>query len=556
MKPTSMEMTGAILVAVLLAAPVGAQSAAPTPPPPPDEEVTIGLDDPGPIPAPGPMPVSTDSPALYHFDLGYAPNGAIASSQDSVNGNWLYSYDGLDRLSRAAGRGTFTYDYDRNGNRWRQNSLDGQGPSRQYGIDASNNRLSGMAYDALGNVVHDGTHSYTYDAENRLIRVDGGATAQYAYDAVGRRVRKSTSAGAAEYLFDLDGHPIASRDPATGTWPSREVYAGARHLATYARGTTYLHHQDWLGSHRLTTLFDGTVTEKCMDLPFGDGLDCSQASGQPATSTPFADYERDRETQLDHTWFRQYSSAQGRWTTPDPYLGSIDTSNPQSLNRYSYVLNDPVGLRDPLGLMAYMGCVWDDGTFDDSEEDGGASQDECAAQGGTWAMIDTGNSIDVIGTYPRVDPVLPSWLWGPIPFLPIGGSGGSRPGQTSPQKEAPRPCSLKPPPPPRLDAFELSHLQLQALMNPAPRETTISAAPKPGEEGSPRWDRQLAQIPVCMFSMFNPVVITGAGNDTLFAWGCDEIERNPHAEYGREAPRGPENILEVTPGGRPCPVPE
>ena len=38
----------------------------------------------------------------------------------------------------------------------------------------------------------------------------------------------------------------------------------------------------------------------------------------------------------------------GRWLSPDPLAG--DVSNPQSLNRYAYVLNNPTSLIDPLGL--------------------------------------------------------------------------------------------------------------------------------------------------------------------------------------------------------------
>jgi len=43
-----------------------------------------------------------------------------------------------------------------------------------------------------------------------------------------------------------------------------------------------------------------------------------------------------------------YHSAQRRFTNADPLGGSV--SNPQSLNRYAYVRNDPVNLVDPLGL--------------------------------------------------------------------------------------------------------------------------------------------------------------------------------------------------------------
>lgn len=64
--------------------------------------------------------------------------------------------------------------------------------------------------------------------------------------------------------------------------------------------------------------------------------------------------ERDQETGLDYFGARYLSSAQGRWTIPDwsakpepvPYA-KLD--NPQSLNLYSYVHNNPLGRFDPDG---------------------------------------------------------------------------------------------------------------------------------------------------------------------------------------------------------------
>ena len=67
----------------------------------------------------------------------------------------------------------------------------------------------------------------------------------------------------------------------------------------------------------------------------------------------FAGMERDSETGHDHTMFRQYASNFGRWMSPDPLAGDI--SNPQSLNRYAYVMNNPTTLVDSLGLQCSPG---------------------------------------------------------------------------------------------------------------------------------------------------------------------------------------------------------
>ncbi|MCZ2080650.1 MAG: glycoside hydrolase family protein [Bryobacterales bacterium] len=69
---------------------------------------------------------------------------------------------------------------------------------------------------------------------------------------------------------------------------------------------------------------------------------------------------RDAETGLDYFGARYFSGAQGRWTTPDwpakpqpvPYA---DLSNPQSLNLYAYVRNNPVTNRDPDGHWCLAG---------------------------------------------------------------------------------------------------------------------------------------------------------------------------------------------------------
>jgi len=65
----------------------------------------------------------------------------------------------------------------------------------------------------------------------------------------------------------------------------------------------------------------------------------------------FTGQDWDSESNLTHFMFRQLSTTEGRWITPDPSgLGAVDPNNPQTWNRYAYVMNDPLGNADPLGL--------------------------------------------------------------------------------------------------------------------------------------------------------------------------------------------------------------
>jgi RHS repeat-associated protein len=102
----------------------------------------------------------------------------------------------------------------------------------------------------------------------------------------------------------------------------------------------------------------------------------------------------DSESNLEHTLFRQLSGTQGRWMTPDPYLGSVDITNPQSLNQYAYVLNDPVNRKDPLGL-EHCEKDGDDLGVDDSQQ--------CENAGGTWVGADGSEPNDTVSA-PVGDP--------------------------------------------------------------------------------------------------------------------------------------------------------
>jgi RHS repeat-associated protein len=62
----------------------------------------------------------------------------------------------------------------------------------------------------------------------------------------------------------------------------------------------------------------------------------------------FPGKERDAESGNDYFAARYYANATGRFMTPDPTGGSL--LNLQTLNRYSYGLNNPLINIDPTGL--------------------------------------------------------------------------------------------------------------------------------------------------------------------------------------------------------------
>jgi RHS repeat-associated protein len=300
---------------------------------------------------------ATGEATLYNLALTYAPDGSIQTSNDNVNGSWSYGYDEFNRLlssNKNGGAQTFTYDYDRYGNRWRQNAPQG-GAAPQYEFDA-NNRIvgSGITYDAAGNVANDGLgHMFTYDAENRIVSVNGGA-ASYVYDAAGARVRKITGSGAVDYLYDLGGHVVAELN--NGAWTRGEVFAGGRHLANYSAGTTYFVHADWLGTERVRSEVSGLVCETIANLPFGDGQSMNFANGCTGDVSPlhFTGKQSDPESGLDDFPARYYSPIAGRWTSPDWAANAVavpyaNFGRPQSLNLYSYVGNNPVTFGDADG---------------------------------------------------------------------------------------------------------------------------------------------------------------------------------------------------------------
>jgi RHS repeat-associated protein len=339
------------------------------------------------------LTVGPSGSASYSFAItSFAADGDILGANDSVNGNWVYAYDQFNRLvcanlsngtcaSPTNGTATYTYNYDRFGNRWHQNGTN----SSSVSFTGNNNRMDTYSYDAAGDLLNDGVHSYAYDGYGEIASVDGGNTANYYYDAEGRRVRKNLAGSITDYIYNLEGQEIAEFD-GSGNWLRGEAFVSGRyHIATYTNGATYFDHADWLGTERgRTPVAGGAPCETISSLPFGDG-EVDTGSCEGTSTRHFTGKERDLESNLDNFGARYNSSAFGRFMSPDwsshpedvPYA---DFSNPQTLNLYSYVLNNPTTRLDPDGHVVGQNSTCS-GVCDGAADDPGQATDQKPSNG-------------------------------------------------------------------------------------------------------------------------------------------------------------------------------
>jgi RHS repeat-associated protein len=235
-----------------------------------------------------------------------------------------------------------------------------------------------------------------YDAEGNLNGVDGGQTASYIYDGLNRRTQTTEGGNLVEYFYDLNGRRISTWNGTTNAQIEGQSYWGSMPVEFYSGGSSHFQHQDWEGTERLRTAYNGAVEGTYQSLPFGDGF---TASGSDNDAYHFAMLDHDYASYTDHAQFRQYENIQGRWMSPDPYGGSYDPANPQSLNRYSYVGNNPLAFVDPSGAILQTVCdannnctTFDDGTGIAGTGDTGFNcGDGCAGvTAGQSPTIDTG----------------------------------------------------------------------------------------------------------------------------------------------------------------------
>lgn len=298
-------------------------------------------------------------PVIYSEALTYYMDGSPQTVTDPVNGNWTYTYDTLSRIATGVSTNTgqgCEFTYDSFGNRKTSTPFQGTCTSANLGFTTATNHVDGSCYDGAGNLEDIGpcppagtNHQFFYDGYNNLLSPNFNQTGRdgYVVDALRHRVGKYINGVLARmYLYGIDGNAVAEMD-GSGNWLQTNVHVGAQFLAEYQGTDTDFQHSDHLGTIRAQSNSAGTRVTTCSNLPFGDSLNCN-GNANPS-GYHFTGKERDTESGNDYFGARYYSSAIGRFMSPDPSRLSIMPSNPQTWNRYAYVYNSPLSLNDDNG---------------------------------------------------------------------------------------------------------------------------------------------------------------------------------------------------------------
>lgn len=310
----------------------------------------------------------------YNFNLNTSDNGnvySITNGKDATRSE-TFTYDKLNRITTAKTQGTS------GPNCWGQRFGHLSGSTFVPGIDpwgnlveitntqagcvsftlsqavTTKNQFASMVYDAAGNLTNDGAHPYTYDAENRLLTA-GGAT--YTYDGDGKRVKKSSGT---LYWTGPGWDPLVETD-LSGTVTENYIFFNGERVARVdmPAGTVEYYFSDHLKSTDIVTNATGGILRESDYVPYGSEV---TISGTDPNHYKFTGKERDLESGLDDFDARFYSSPFGRFMTPDWEAKPTDVpyanfGNPQSLNLYSYVQNNPTTVGDADGHSPDAGVV-------------------------------------------------------------------------------------------------------------------------------------------------------------------------------------------------------
>ncbi len=299
---------------------------------------------------------NSDNSKHYEYDQWYRLTGYwVSNGRDDPRSwrmNWTY-----DRYGNLTSRTTwdplnlehgFTFNNDTNTNRLMQ--IVGQ----SFTYDAAGNRTSVGEFDAENRLKSAGGVSYRYDGHSRrLSKEENGHKIYYVYSITGRlMVEDNWTHSTSRNQIYFNGQLLASHDSADNVRILFKDHLGStRSVVTVSPGG------DWATNWETTEVYDYH--------PFGEptvGLVDPDDVGERFTGK-----KRDGNG-LDYFGARYYDDGStGGYYKPSPRWISADSVtahiyDPESLNKYAYVRNDPVNIIDRDGrLLRALDC------YDDSD---------------------------------------------------------------------------------------------------------------------------------------------------------------------------------------------
>ena len=278
----------------------------------------------------------------------------IRSSRDNGEEDITYAYDAVGNFTAKSDYAT-NYIYSGSGGPNAVSSVD------KYLADGSTTSVS-FDYDANGNMISGDGKSIDYNAFNKPIVITaGGVISTFEYGADLARFRQIKGTETTTYLGKEVEIVKANSKTTTKTYigdiavVSKEATVGQVVPDHKLRFT----HRDRLGSPVTLTDHNNNITEQRGFDPFGKPRndDMSDAAIPTLLGTNggfevfsgrgFTDHEHLEDAELIHMNGRVYDYHLGRFLSVDPFIQA--PGNSQSMNPYSYIMNNPLAGTDPSG---------------------------------------------------------------------------------------------------------------------------------------------------------------------------------------------------------------
>jgi RHS repeat-associated protein len=217
----------------------------------------------------------------------------------------------------------------------------GTAATTSYPITVSSGSTQTFTHDANGNMTSDGTNSYLWDAENRLIQVTysgSGNNSQFAYDGLGMLVKIVETTGGSTTStkqFVWCSEQMCEARDGSGNIVSQYFERGQT-----ISGTSYFYTKDHLGSIREVANSSGAIQAQYSYDPYGQ---VTLLQGSNLADFQYAGYYLHQRSGLNLTHTRAYSSTYGRFINRD-LIGEIGGTN-----LFNYVNGNPITRTDPAG---------------------------------------------------------------------------------------------------------------------------------------------------------------------------------------------------------------